>query len=205
MLAQNPVQFAVMAAAILCAIIVHEYAHGRMADFFGDPTPRQAGRLTLNPLVHLDPIGTLMLLFFRFGWAKPVPVNPAYFRDRRRGMLMVAAAGPVSNFTLALVAMAGLKIVGGSLANPLTLFLYFLLQYNIWFGLFNLMPVPPLDGSRIVRPYLRGPAAQMYWQYERYGMMIMILLVATGVVGFILGPVAKWVVGLLDTLTFFLN
>lgn len=205
MLARNPVEFAVMAAAILSAIIVHEYAHGRMADSFGDPTPRQAGRLTLNPLVHLDPIGTLMLLFFRFGWAKPVPVNPAYFRDRRRGMLLVAAAGPASNFTLALVAMVGLKVVGGTLANPVTLFFYFLLQYNIWFGLFNLLPVPPLDGSRIVRPYLRGPAAQMYWQYERYGMMIMILLVATGVVGFILGPVATGVVRLLDALTFFLN
>ncbi len=200
----NATEFLAGAVAILTAIIVHEYAHGWMANSFGDPTPRQAGRLTLNPLVHLDPMGTLMLLFFRFGWAKPVPINPAYFRDRRRGMILVSAAGPVSNFLTALVAMALFKVLGGSL-RPLAILFALLIRYNIWFGLFNLLPVPPLDGSHMVRPFLRGQWARLYWQYSHYGRYVIILLVVTGVVGFILGPVSNWLINLLDRLTFFLG
>ena len=192
--------------AVLLAIIVHEYAHGRMADAMGDPTPRAAGRLTLNPIAHLDPIGTLMLLFFRFGWAKPVPVNPAYFRDRRRGMLYVAGAGPAANFVSAFVAFALFKAVGaGVRATVVGSLLVLIVQYNLWFGLFNLLPVPPLDGSRIVQPYLRGNAARLYYQYEQYGFVIMVLLVATGVVGAILGPIATAMIDLFDLLTFFLR
>ncbi len=196
--------FLVRAAAVLLAIIVHEYAHGRMADAMGDPTPRASGRLTLNPVAHLDPIGTLMLLFFRFGWAKPVPVNPAYFRDRRRGMLYVALAGPLTNFLAAFLATAVFKAMGPLLRQTiLGEAALWILQYNIWFGLFNLLPIPPLDGSRVIQPYLRGDAARFYYQYQNYGFIVMILLVASGAIGAILGPLASAILGLFDRLTFF--
>ncbi len=198
------VGFISRAVAVLLAIIVHEYAHGRMADAMGDPTPRASGRLTLNPLDHLDLVGTLMLLFFRFGWAKPVPINPGYFRDRRRGMLLVALAGPVTNFLVAFLATAVFKAVGPVLRVTIVGELaWWTLQYNIWFVLFNLLPVPPLDGSRVLRPYLRGQAARLYYQYENYGFIVMIILVASGAVGALLGPLATAILGLFDRLTFF--
>jgi len=198
--------FVISAIAILTAIVFHEYAHGWMADAQGDPTPRAAGRLTANPLAHLDPIGTLMLLFFRFGWAKPVPVNPAYFRDRRRGMLLVAAAGPAANLITAFVAVALLKVVGRGAGMTLVRSLFeWIMLYNIWFALFNLLPIPPLDGSRMLSPFLRGQSARMYWQYQQYGMFIMILLVASGVVGAVLSPIATWLIRLMDGMTFFLG
>jgi Zn-dependent protease len=197
--------FLFRAVAVLAAIIVHEYAHGWMADAQGDPTPRASGRLTLNPLAHLDPIGTLMLLFFRFGWAKPVPVNPAYFRDRRNGMIRVAVAGPAANLITALLAMSLAKAGGRFLGTLGSELLSWVMLYNVWFALFNLLPVPPLDGSRIVRPYLRGQAARLYWQYEQHGWVVMVLAVATGVVSAILGPVASLVIRLMDWMTFFLK
>jgi Zn-dependent protease len=194
------------ALGILPAIVVHEYAHGLTASALGDPTARAEGRLTLNPLAHLDPIGLLMLVVFRFGWARPVPVNPAYFRDRRRGMLLVSAAGPVANVALALLSMAALKLTLGvrALAWLGDLF-YWLVLYNVWFAIFNLLPVPPLDGSRLLRPFLRGAAARFYWQYESYGWVVLVLLVATGAVAAVLGPLADAVLRLLDRLTFFLG
>lgn len=201
----NLTDWVIRAVAVLAAIVVHEYAHGWMADSFGDPTPRQSGRLTLNPLVHLDPIGTLMLLFFRFGWAKPVPINPAYFRDRRRGLLLVSLAGPASNLLFAFVAMALFKVVVAGPVGTLGLFLITLMRFNVWFALFNLIPVPPLDGSRIVGIYLRGPLARMYWEYQTYGWLVLMLLIGTGAVGAVLGPLSLWVFRLFDQLTFFLG
>jgi len=194
------------AVAIIVAIVVHEYAHARVADDFGDPTPRAAGRLTLNPLQHLDWLGLLMLVVVRIGWAKPVPINPAYFRDRRRGVLLVSAAGPLSNFATALAAMIVLKVVPGLAGLALLRrILWLLVQFNVIFGLFNLLPVPPLDGSRILRLYLRGDAARWYWRYEGYGRYVIIILAFSGVLWAVLNPLAGAVIRLFDTFTAFLG
>ncbi|MDR7567247.1 MAG: site-2 protease family protein, partial [Armatimonadota bacterium] len=138
------------AVALLVAVTVHEYAHAYTAVRLGDPTPKRLGRLTLNPLAHLDPWGTLLLLLAGFGWAKPVPVNPAYFADPRRGMLMVAAAGPLAN--LALLGALGALARAGTVPELgwLGELWLRLLYVNAVLAVFNLLPVPPLDGSRIL-------------------------------------------------------
>ena len=142
--------------ALLIALTFHEYAHARVANALGDPTPRLAGRLTLNPVAHLDPLGLIMLWLFKFGWAKPVPVNPGYFRDEKRGMLLVSLAGPASNILLAFSAailievLFRLQILGGGLGEVLRLTYI----YNIVLAIFNLLPIPPLDGAKILRKAL---------------------------------------------------
>ncbi len=163
-----------------------------MADALGDPTPRASGRLTLNPIAHLDPIGTLMLLIFRFGWAKPVPINPMYFDDRQRGMLLTGLAGPLSNFVMATVS-AYLLLQLQFLSTTVLVMLYFLMMYNIWLGLFNLIPIPPLDGSHIARGLTRygSTAWHLMNQIDQYGWVILLVLVMTRTVGMILGPVAN--------------
>lgn len=174
--------------AILIAITFHEYAHGKAAAILGDPTPGQYGRLTLNPMAHLDPIGTLMLLVARFGWAKPVPVNPYYFKgNRRRGMLLVSVAGPLMNLVLAYLAAVGLRIIWGKnflLQN----FFQELLWINIALAVFNLIPVPPLDGSKILANLLPRKYEGFFIQMESYGTILLLLLLVTGVLGKILMP-----------------
>ncbi len=183
---------------LIVAITVHEYAHGLVAYRLGDPTAARAGRLTLNPLAHLDPIGVLMLWFFRFGWAKPVPVNPAYFRDPRRDMLKVSAAGPGANFIFALL-FSVLEVVAYRLGASRTVIeiLQLTVLYNIFLGLFNLIPIPPLDGSRIMRSLLPARSALWLNQIDAYGWLILLLLIYSGFVQVILGPVAGFVFGVL--------
>lgn len=203
---QGSVDLLAWAIAVVVAIVVHEYAHARVADDFGDPTPRAAGRLTLNPLKHLDWLGLLMLVVARIGWAKPVPINPAYFRDRRRGIMLVSAAGPLSNFATAFVAMVLFKVVPGLAGLALVRrVLLLLVQFNVIFGLFNLLPVPPLDGSRILRLYLRGDAARLFWRYEGYGRYVIIILAFSGVLWAVLNPLAGAVIRLFDMATAFLG
>ncbi len=174
--------------AILIAITFHEYAHGKVAAILGDPTPAQYGRLTLNPLAHLDPIGTLMLLVARFGWAKPVPVNPYYFKgDRRRGMLLVGLAGPLMNLVLAYLAAVALKVTWG-INLYLQSFLQELLWINIALAVFNLIPVPPLDGSKILANILPSRFTGFFMQLESYGTILLLLLLVTGLLGKILMP-----------------
>jgi len=179
------------------SIVLHEYAHGYVAYRLGDTTARDAGRLTLNPLAHVDPIGTVILpLFliltrssFLFGWAKPVPINPMYFRNPMNGMALTGAAGPASNLIVAFAAAVLLRLFGGVLGDG---FLGQMLAYGIYINVvlavFNLMPIPPLDGSRVILPLVPREVARFYWQLEPYGMFIVIGLFATGILSAMIRP-----------------
>lgn len=182
--------------AIILALSVHEYAHARAADRLGDPTPRLSGRLTLEPWAHLDPVGTLMLILFRFGWAKPVPINPRNFADPRRGVLITSLAGPLSNIVVSAAAALLLSfhvetwpLVGRIPYLYQMVFYVFLL--NLFFAVFNLIPVPPLDGSKILMALLPGRQAYAYSRIEPYGPLILMLLLFTGVAGPIIGGLAR--------------
>lgn len=177
---------------VLLALTVHEVAHGYMAFRLGDPTARNLGRLTLNPLKHLDPIGTICMIFFHFGWARPVPVNSRYFKKPRRDMALTSAAGPVSNFIMAFLGALVYAIlytifashpVSNNFAAYIQIAALQLLQYfhilNLSLGLFNLIPVPPLDGSRIFLTFLPAKYYFGIMKYERYiqlGLMILLYL-----------------------------
>lgn len=177
--------------AILIALSFHEFAHGQVASFLGDPTPKSQGRLTLNPLAHLDLLGTLLLVVAGFGWAKPVEVNPFHFRgNRQQGMMLVGAAGPVMNL---LLAFAGALGMAATIGHQVYIFRFFsfVLLYNIVLAVFNLIPLPPLDGSRIVAGLLPSTARQRYYQIERYGPLILLVLVFFGVIGRILNPLVN--------------
>lgn len=180
--------------ALLFAISIHEYAHAQCADSMGDPTARYMGRLTFNPLAHLDPIGAILLVVAGFGWAKGVPINVNNFRNRREGILKVSFAGPAANLFLCFLAALMMALMGrmGMLSDGLYRFLFWMQLYNVWFAFFNLIPVPPLDGSRILSELL--PAKQS-WQFneivDRYGFYILIALVFTGITGMIINPLAN--------------
>jgi Zn-dependent protease len=174
----------IIAPPILFALTIHEYAHGWVAYRLGDPTAKDAGRLTLNPLAHLDPIGTLMLFIVKLGWAKPVPVNPYNFRDPRRDMMWVSFAGPASNFLAAFCLAIVFKFVstafpyegGGSFLYVILLMLKWGVLINIILGVFNLIPIPPLDGSKILMGFLPPAAAYQLAQLERFGPFLLIFI-----------------------------
>ena len=179
---------------LFTAITVHEYAHGLIAYKLGDPTAKYAGRLSLNPLSHLDPIGALCMVFFRFGWAKPVPINPMYFKDRKRDSAIVALAGPLSNIILAFLSTIVFSVyyvyVYLNFPNFVTQFIYTVFMQlavvNISFAVFNLIPFPPLDGSKILGAFLSYENYGRLLQYERFGFPVLILLSLTGFLGRIL-------------------
>lgn len=180
--------------ALLFAISIHEYAHAQCADSMGDPTARYMGRLTFNPMAHLDPIGAILLVVAGFGWAKGVPINVNNLRNRREGILKVSFAGPAANLFLCFLAALMMALLGrmGMLSDGLYKFLFWMQLYNVWFAFFNLIPVPPLDGSRILSELL--PAKQS-WQFneivDRYGFYILIALVFTGITSMIINPLAN--------------
>ena len=177
-----------LAPPILLALTFHEFSHGWMAYKLGDPTAKQAGRLTMNPLVHLDPFGTLMIFLVRFGWAKPVPVNPSYFKEPKRDMLLVSIAGPGANMLLAFVSgMLLRKFHGGSfnfipanVLQPLYIMIKFSMQINLALAIFNLLPVPPLDGSKILYGILPPQYEYIYEYLERYGPFVLMGLILFG-------------------------
>lgn len=189
--------------ALLFAISIHEYAHAQCADSMGDPTARYSGRLTLNPLAHLDPIGAILLVVAGFGWAKGVPINTNNFRNRREGVLKVSFAGPAANLFLCFLAALFMAVLNrmGMLSDSLYRFLLWMQLYNVWFAFFNLIPVPPLDGSRILSELL--PAKQS-WQFnsvvDRYGFYILIALVFTSVTSMIINPLANGYLFLVNSL-----
>jgi Zn-dependent protease len=185
--------------AVLVALTFHEYAHARMAYFWGDPTAKYQGRLTLNPLSHIDPIGLLMLMVVRFGWAKPVPINPLNFRDRRKGLFWVSLAGPGMNLLLGFIATVLFYIFEGSGVLVRTILLN-LMIINVFLAVFNMVPLPPLDGSKILSSLLPSRYLQLYYSIEPYGPFILILLLVFGGLRFFLVPAAYAIINIYQAL-----
>lgn len=197
---ENTIQLiAVLAPPLLLAVTLHEFAHGWVADKLGDPTPRFMGRLTLNPLKHLDLMGTLAFIMTRMiGWAKPVPVNPRNFKNPRKAMLWVALAGPLTNLFLASVSAILLKVLllfglssffSHSISVPLFLMLKISVQINVGLAIFNLIPLPPLDGGRILTGLLPTNKALAFSRIEPYGPIILIFLIFSNVLNYTLIPI----------------
>jgi len=187
---------AVWAVPVLVAVILHEISHGAVAYALGDNTARDAGRLTLNPIPHIDPIGTIalpaLLIFsgapFLFGYAKPVPVNFRQLHWPKAGMVLVAAAGPLTNLVLAAISAYLLRMVGGE-EGLVTRILVASVIMNIVLGVFNMIPIPPLDGGRVMTGLLPMPVARLYARLEPFGMFIIVALLMTGSLDTLIGPV----------------
>ncbi len=188
-------EFIIRSIAVLVAIIPHEMAHGFAAYLCGDETAKNDGRLSLNPLHHLDPIGTICLIFFKFGWAKPVMINPNNFRDRKKGTFFVAIAGVLTNFILAIISVIILKHM--HLNEFMQELLLNIFWFNIILGVFNLIPIPPLDGSKILFSFL--PLKYEYYliKYERYGYIILLLLIMSSTLDKILVPMVNFMINLI--------
>lgn len=185
---------------VLIAITVHEVAHGYVAYLLGDPTAKLAGRLTLNPIKHLDPIGAIALLIVKVGWAKPVPINPLYFKNKKRDILLVSAAGPISNFVLAIIFSLIIRVIltlFGSFHNSLLVSFFSTIIdicsagiiVNIGLGIFNLIPIPPLDGSNILASLLPNRIAASFMRFGKYGFIVLLLLFLSGVVQKVILPI----------------
>ncbi len=199
-------RIALMILPFLFAITVHEVSHGYMAYFLGDNTAKNAGRLTLNPIAHIDPLGLIVLLVTRmFGWAKPVPVDFYIVSRKKYGPLMVAAAGPVSNFLLAVVSAIFLYLAArfmpgsfmGKIAEPVVIMLYYSTMINVVLGLFNLIPILPLDGGRILQNLLPRELAYKYSALESWGMILVVLLLVLERFHPFLNPIFSFFIGLL--------
>ncbi len=188
-MSQKLLYILITAFAVLLSLSVHELSHGLAAYWLGDKTAKQSGRLSLNPLHHMDPFGALCLFCFGFGWAKPVPVNPWNFNNKKGGMVLTSLAGPISNFLLAFLAYFGVVLLEGRMSLALNTQLFFVLtsvgyiicrylvQMNLGLGLFNLIPIPPLDGSKVLNAILPQRLYFKIMEYERYGFIILIILI----------------------------
>jgi len=199
-----------MLVPILFSLTIHELSHGLVANWLGDNTAKWMGRLTMNPLKHLDPVGTIMIIFtaisgFGIGWAKPVPVNPANFNNPKRDMAVVALAGPLSNILLAIIAAFMMNVDMSFLMNeiriPVIEMIKFSFLINIGLAVFNLIPVPPLDGGRILCGILPKKMAYGFSQIEPYGFIILILLLFTNVIDIVLFPLMKLLASGIITIT----
>ncbi len=169
----NIAEWIVRIPVLLFAITIHEYAHGRAALWLGDPTAKNLGRLSFNPLPHIDPFGAICLFLFNFGWAKPVPVDPRYFKNIRKGIIFMSLCGPLANLSAAF--LAGILI--RFLLLPYEVYLkalVYLILMNLGLGLFNLLPLPPLDGSHVLENMLPPNAANKYREIGRYGPIVLI-------------------------------
>ena len=186
----------ILAPPFLFALTIHEFAHGYVANQLGDPTAANLGRLSLNPLKHLDPLGVLCFFLIKIGWAKPVPVDPRYFKNPARDLLWVSLAGPGVNLILALLSGLLVKIllaVGQALPGPIFLPLIKMTVASVWINImlavFNLLPIPPLDGSKVLMGLLPSEMAMVYARYERFGFIILLVLFYTGIIPKIIMPI----------------
>lgn len=176
---------------ILFAITLHEFAHGFVSWKLGDPTAKNAGRLTLNPLSHLDPLGAVCMLLFHMGWAKPVPINPWYYKNKKLGIILTSLAGPLMNiltggisiFVMVWMEMAVREgmLAAGNAVNTVYTILYYFSVLSINLAVFNLIPIPPLDGSKILIPFLSSKAQEWFYRYERYFMIALMVCLYVGV------------------------
>ena len=193
LLLENPFAFVLIAVPLMYAIVFHELAHGWVAWRMGDPTARSLGRLSLNPIKHLDPVGTLMLFVFGFGWAKPVPVNFGLLREPRKGMILVSSAGIIMNMILAFMALFLYRLLSLPETGTPALLLYFFAKVNIILAAFNLIPLPPLDGSKILLGFAPPGVQAALLRLERFGFLIIIGLLFFGV----LDPVIDFLQGVI--------
>lgn len=188
-------------AAVLIALSIHECCHGLAAYWMGDSTAKYQGRISLNPMRHLNPVGTVMLLLFGFGWANPVMVNENSFRNRKAGMVVTAAAGPVSNFIVAFLSTLlnwifsawAFVSSGNAILENIALFFMVVSSLNLGLGLFNLIPLPPLDGSRILAEFLPYKARYTFLSLERYSMFIFVGLIILSNYVDILGGISSFI------------
>lgn len=186
LLFQNPELFTLISVSLIISISIHEFSHAFMSNHLGDDTAKNMGRLTINPKAHLDPVGTIFLLFIGFGWGRPVPFNPHNLKNPKRDAALISLAGPLSNLILAglLSLISRLFIIG----EMLWIFLYFLVLYNLMLGFFNLIPLGPLDGNKIVFGFLPSKLAIQWIEFQKYSMYILIIMIALGFTEKILGP-----------------
>ncbi len=200
-----------MLPGLILALTFHEYAHAKMSDRLGDPTPESQNRLTLNPLAHMDPMGTICLLFAGFGWGKPVEINPSYYRNPVRDSALVAAAGPFMNFILAFVLFFVYALVcvfapANQLVGILEVMLIQGAYLNVGLCVFNLLPFPPLDGSKIFAYFLKGKAREFLYTLERYSWIIIIILFATELPSYLISPAVNWIAtGMIKLIVWIMN
>jgi Zn-dependent protease len=202
--------YVIQFAVVLFAISIHEAAHGWMANFFGDPTAKLQGRITLNPIAHIDLVGTIIfpLLLIAmgapvFGWAKPVMVNPYNLRNPKRDHMFISAAGPGANIIASIVTiiifviLRRLNII--SLMNPgiIALILFYLIIINIFLAIFNLIPIPPLDGSGIIEGLLKGQALESYQKIKPFGFIILIVIIYAGFLDILARPILNFIINIL--------
>jgi Zn-dependent protease len=190
--------------ALLLAVTVHELAHGLVADRLGDPTARLQGRLTLNPIPHIDPLGALAFIIAGFGWAKPVPVNAYNLPHPIRDMAVIAAAGPLSNFALAFAGILAFRLlqpitVLPAVIEPLVAMLSYVFLYNLGLGVFNLIPLPPLDGGHFLPYFLPRASWATLHKLEQFGPIILIFAVMSGATRYVVGPALRFLVGVFDS------
>ncbi|MBQ6896120.1 MAG: site-2 protease family protein [Oscillospiraceae bacterium] len=203
----------VRAIVLLTAIPVHEAAHAYVADKLGDPTARYMGRLTINPMAHFDLMGSVAMIVCGIGWAKPVPINPRNFRDQKKGMAISAAAGPISNIIVAAISLAAAKLLlyisyaAGANTVVSTLFTIFrsMCFINISLAIFNLIPIPPFDGSRIFNYFLPDKFYFKIMEYERYIFLGLLIVLFTGILDFPLSILSNIVFNAIDKLTMFVD
>ena len=189
----DPQALVLLIPALIFALSFHEYAHAWMAYRLGDNTAARMGRLTLNPMAHLDPIGSMMILFVGFGWAKPVPVDPRFLRNPRTDMMKVAAAGPLANFILAFCGGMILRSLNGSglLNEAILIMLLYFIQINIALAVFNLIPIAPLDGSQIFSGYLARTNPDLAWKIQTYGPQVLFGVI---LIGYLTGFSIIWMI-----------
>ncbi len=191
-------KLAILAPPFLFALTVHELAHGYIAYQLGDPTAKNQGRLTLNPLKHLDPLGVLAFIIMKIGWAKPVPINPNYFKNPQQGMLLVALAGPGANVVLAIASATLVKflvlfdMIPLFILQPLVSMLVASVWINIMLAVFNCLPIPPLDGSKVLMGLLPPAALQSYMKLEPFGFILLLILFYTGIIPQLIMPIIRF-------------